>query len=178
MKKHLLTALMGTLMVSSAAVAVEGETRLPNDMPPPPPPHEERMPEDMPPPLLSNMHIEKERHVRPPFNEEKRQAEMKRRKEAFINRLNLTEEQKKKAEEIHQKGRAEMEAVMEQMKALHEKAKEIRQKNKTEFEGLLTPEQKKTLEEMNQERKARQEKHFKERGKHLKMKPMPSKSIE
>lgn len=70
----------------------------------------------------------------------------------FADKLGLSEEQKKKADELRQKGRERMEPIMAEMKKLREQAREIREENKKEFEALLTPEQKEILKDM--ERKA------------------------
>ncbi len=106
---------------------------------------------------------------------------MDAKKENFDKRLNLSEKQKKQAEEIRLKSREEMKPIMEQIKTkheqgnaivkkeltddekaqleqlrteikdLHKQAHEIRMKNMKEFEQILTKKQKAELEKMKQE---------------------------
>lgn len=60
--------------------------------------------------------------------------------------LGLTAEQQEKAKAIHEKGRAEIEPLMKEMKALREKMDAKRRANMEEFESILTPEQKAKFE--------------------------------
>ena len=64
--------------------------------------------------------------------------------------LKLTAEQQRRAEEIRQQGRQEIEPLMKQMKELREKMDEKRRANMEEFEKILTPEQKAKFEELLQ----------------------------
>ena len=90
---------------------------------------------------------------------------MQERKLQFAKRLNLTEEQQKQADELHQKSKEQMKAIKAEMKALKEKADTLREQNKKDFEALLTEEQKATLEKIHQEHKERFEKKGPRHGK-------------
>lgn len=72
-------------------------------------------------------------------------------KNNFIERLNLTEEQKQKAKELREKNKPQMEELFAKMRELRKQAEEIRKQNKEEFESILTPEQKEILQKMKQE---------------------------
>ena len=92
---------------------------------------------------------------------------MDAKKENFDKRLNLSEKQKKQAEEIRLKSREEMKPIMEQIKTKHEQGnaivkkeltddekaqlEQLRMKNMKEFEQILTKKQKAELEKMKQE---------------------------
>ena len=71
----------------------------------------------------------------------------------LAKRLNLSEEQKNKADVIRARGR-------EEMKKLHQKMQEIRQSNMEEFEKILTPEQKEEFEKIKSELKTLRKKPF------------------
>ena len=88
---------------------------------------------------------------------------MEERRIQFAKRLNLTEEQQKKAEELQAQNKDEMKKIMEEIKVLREKADSLREKSKTEFEALLTPEQKETLKQMHEERKEKQKERMEKR---------------
>ncbi len=125
MKKYLLLTLAGTVLVMSSAFANEV-------------------------PMASNIEgttveqsLEK-KHKRP--SKEEMRAH-------FAKRLNLTEEQQKQADQIHEKSRAKMQEIKKQMQDLRKQADTIREGNKKEFESILTEEQKKTLETMKKEHK-------------------------
>ena len=75
------------------------------------------------------------------------------RAEKFANELGLTEEQRKKAEEIRKADFEKMKPLMEEMKALHEKMDAMRQENMKSFEAILTPEQQATFKQMIEEHK-------------------------
>lgn len=62
--------------------------------------------------------------------------------------LGLTAEQQEQAKAIHEKGKAEIEPLMKEMKALREKMDAKRRANMEEFEKILTPDQKAKFEEM------------------------------
>ena len=69
----------------------------------------------------------------------------------LAEKLQLTDEQKAKAEKIHEEGRAKMKPLMKEAKALHEKMDKVRQENMAEFESILTDEQKAEMEKMKQD---------------------------
>ena len=85
------------------------------------------------------------------FDKEKMEKYRKERSEKFASRLNLTEEQRAKAKELHEKNRAKMKKIMDEINVLQEKAKALREQSKTEFEALLTDEQKETLKKIHEE---------------------------
>lgn len=62
--------------------------------------------------------------------------------------LGLTAEQQEQAKAIHEKGKADIEPLMKEMKALREKMDAKRRANMEEFEKILTPEQKAKFEEL------------------------------
>ncbi len=156
MKKQLLTILAGTLLLSSVAFAAENMPPMPKDMPLPP----EGMPMDAEAPFLNGKEEHPAPHMMPKhFNPDEMKMPPKNHKEAFAERLNLTDEQKEKAAEIRKQGTEQMNAIMEEMKVLRQKARDVREKNKTEFESLLTPEQKEILEQMHQEQKEKMKKN-------------------
>lgn len=62
--------------------------------------------------------------------------------------LGLTAEQQEQAKAIHEKGKADMEPLMQEMKALREKMDAKRRANMEEFERILTPDQRAKFEEM------------------------------
>ena len=64
----------------------------------------------------------------------------------LAEKLNLTEEQKKQADEIRSKGRTEI-------RELHKKMQELRQQNLEEFEKILTKDQKAKFEVIKEEQK-------------------------
>lgn len=74
--------------------------------------------------------------------------------------LDLTPEQRKKAEEIRKADFEKMKPLMEQMKELHKKMDEMRKENMKAFEAILTPIQKAKLDGIMLERK-NQMKQFK-----------------
>lgn len=162
MKKYLLTVVMGTMMASSTVFAADTISQTPNEMPLVSM-YRNGEADNMLPDLTNNSDVLVKKVNFHQFNKEEVDAKVKKRKEAFINRLNLTAEQKKQAEEIHRKSMDEMKPILKQIKELHEKAREIRQKNKVQFEKLLTSEQKKILEQMHQERQTQMKKHFQKR---------------
>jgi Spy/CpxP family protein refolding chaperone len=62
--------------------------------------------------------------------------------------LGLSAEQQEQAKAIHEKGKAEIEPLMKEMKALRAKMDEKRRANMEEFEQILTPDQKVKFEEL------------------------------
>ena len=62
--------------------------------------------------------------------------------------LDLTDEQQQQAKQIREKGRKEIEPLMNEMKELRKKMDDKRRANMEEFEKILTPEQKAKFEEM------------------------------
>ena len=71
--------------------------------------------------------------------------------------LELTPEQRKKAEEIRKADFERMKPLMEQMKELHKKMDEMRKENMKAFEAILTPIQKAKLDGIMLERKNQME---------------------
>ena len=110
----------------------------------------------------------------------------------FENRLNLTDEQKQKAEEIHKQGFEKMKPIMEKIKekqkeaftykdktdeqsvqkreelrkqigALRKEAGDIRKQNMKDFESILTKKQQKELQKIKEEGRKNFDKDFKGR---------------
>ena len=136
--KTLLGLTVGTILLSSVAMAQEAKPEMPNDMAPPPP-----MADEMRPGAPEAL---------PKADAEKLEKRMKAHKERFEKRLNLTPEQKEKIEALHEKTKAEMKPIMDEMKTLREKADAIRENSKKEFEAVLTDEQREILKTMHKER--------------------------
>jgi len=80
--------------------------------------------------------------------------------------LNLTPEQKKQEKALREKYRAKLQPVMEEMKASHEKARAIQKEHMTEFEKILTPEQKAKFEKMQTERQQKMQQGMPQRQMH------------
>lgn len=148
MKKYLLLMLMGTVLVSGSVMA--GETAQKEVNP------------------TSLEQVENEKGFA--FWKKRMHKDPEKMRENFVKKLGLTEEQQEKASAIHQKSKAEMEDIKNQIKTLRERADTIRENNKKEFESLLTDEQKKTLEQMHQERKDKMKHHYKKMHNKLKNK--------
>ena len=144
MKKYILSMLMGTIIVSGAALATEN--------------------------VVSAQTAPAEIAEKVQDFKAKRAEARKEMKENFAKKLGLTEEQQEKASAIHQKSKAEMEDIKKQMKDLRQKADTIRENNKKEFESILTDDQKKTLEQMHEERKSKMKHHKKRMHKGMKNK--------
>ena len=118
--------------------------------------------------------------------------DFKKRNAEFEKRLNLTDKQKQKAEEIHKQGFEKMKPVMEKMKekqkelfelkgktdeqsvqkrenlekqlgVLRREAKEIRKQNMKDFEKILTKKQKQELTKIKEEGRKNFDKEFKGR---------------
>ena len=85
------------------------------------------------------------------MNMEQKAGFRHKQRKNFMEQLNLTEEQKIKAQELREKNKPQMQEIFSKMKELRKQADEIRMKNKKEFEAILTPEQKETLEKMQKE---------------------------
>lgn len=68
--------------------------------------------------------------------------------EKMADDLKLTEEQRAQAKEIHERGRKDVEPMMNEMKNMRERIDERRRMNMEEFEKILTPEQKEKFETM------------------------------
>ena len=117
---------------------------------------------------------------RPDFQRPPKGPDFKKRQAEFDKRLNLTDKQKTKAEEIRKQGFDKMKPIMEKTKeksielkklrdannennkaqieqlhkelqALKKEAHEIRQQNMKDFEAILTKKQKKELQTMKEE---------------------------
>lgn len=84
------------------------------------------------------------------------------RGDELATKLNLTEEQRKKAEEIRKADFEKMKPLFDEMKALHEKMDSLRKENMKAFEEILTPEQKSQFEKIREEHKAKMEQMKKE----------------
>lgn len=87
---------------------------------------------------------------RPPHHER-----MERVHHRLADRLKLTDEQKKQAEEIRKAGREKIKPLMDEMKQVREKMDAARQENMKEFEKILNDEQKSELAKIKSEKKAR-----------------------
>ena len=97
-----------------------------------------------------------------------------------LSSLKLTDEQKQKIEAIHQSHRAEMEAAMKAVRALHDNkdadpaavktamdaAKAIHDKVSAEVDAILTPEQKVKMDELRKAREAKRKEHQGKEGGH------------
>ena len=92
-----------------------------------------------------------EGHAGIEMNMDKKVGFKHKQRKNFIEKLNLTEEQKMKAQELREKNKPQMQEIFSKMKELKKQADEIRRQNKKEFEAILTPEQKETLEKMQKE---------------------------
>lgn len=121
-----------------------------------------------------------DRPAPPDFKKPPKGPDFKKRQAEFDKRLNLTDKQKTKAEEIRKQGFEKMKPIMEktkeksiELKKLHEneseankaqidqlhkelqalrkEAHEIRQQNMKDFEAILTKKQKKELQTMKEE---------------------------
>ena len=84
----------------------------------------------------------------------------------LAEKLGLTAEQQKKAEEIRKADFEKMKPLMEEMKKLREKMDEMRKENMKSFEAILTPKQKAKFEEIKAKHKEKM-KNFK-KGRHHK----------
>ena len=85
----------------------------------------------------------------PDFEHQMNREEMhKKMTDKMATELGLTDKQKAEAKAIHEKGKADMEPLMNDMKDLREKMDTKRRTNMEEFEKILTPEQKQKFEEM------------------------------
>jgi len=144
MKKQILLMLMGTVMISGAALATG-----------------EGVQNQVSPTEIAQKVQDIQAH---------KKGMRKEMKENFVKKLGLTEEQQEKASAIHQKSKAEMEDIKKQMKDLRQKADTIRENNKKEFESILTEDQKKTLEQIKTERKSKMKHHKKRMHKGMKNK--------
>lgn len=132
-----------------------------------------------------------DRPAPPNFNKPPKGPDFQKRKAEFEKRLNLTDEQKAKAEQIHKQGFEKMKPIMEKIKQKHQELKalqaeqneankekieqlrkelgalkkeahEIRQQNMKDFDALLTKKQKKELDKIKEEgRKKFEQEHKK-----------------
>ncbi len=116
--------------------------------------------------------------------------DFKKRHAEFEKRLNLTDKQKQKAEEIHKQGFEKIKPIMEKTKlkqkelfelkdaqdeqsvqkkeqlkkeigALKQEARELQKQNMKDFENILTKKQKKELEKIKEEGRKNFQKNFK-----------------
>ncbi|MBE6447850.1 MAG: hypothetical protein E7018_00930 [Alphaproteobacteria bacterium] len=88
---------------------------------------------------------------------EKRIEHMQKMEQDLAKKLNLTEEQKAKAKQIREDGRAKM-------KEHHRQMEELRKQNMADFENILTPEQKENFAKIKAEHKAKVKEHKGKRG--------------
>ena len=115
----------------------------------------------MPPPPQTEHHQRMERHH-------------EKMAQKLADDLNLTDEQKTKAQQMRKSARAQMKPLLDQMKDLRKKMDLLRQENMKDFENILTPEQKETFAKIKAERKANFEKMMnKHHHGHHKMPPLP-----
>ncbi|MCI5544464.1 MAG: hypothetical protein MR368_03210 [Azospirillum sp.] len=133
MNKKLLTIACASLLLFAGnnVIAAEGESVLNNQ------PAQNDMP--MPPKhrkMKSGMHTDQ-----------------------LAKELDLTAEQKEKAEALRKADFEKMKPLIEQMKELHKKMDELRKENMKNFEAILTPLQKAKLDGIMLERKKQME-HF------------------
>ncbi len=144
MKKNLLTILLATTFVSGSILLNNAYGQ------------------DAVPSAISENHEELSDHVQMHKEIAKKIAED----------LELTDEQLKKAEDIHTKGRQEMEPLMDEMKNLRARMDTKRRANMEEFENILTPQQKEKFENMKKHRQQMKKdmQHPYMPGKHFKFK--------
>lgn len=83
--------------------------------------------------------------------------------EDLAQKLNLTAEQRTLADKIREDGRRQMEPLMQERKALHEKMEKLRKENMEEFEKILTPEQKEAFAKFKEEHRPPHERMKKHR---------------
>ena len=109
------------------------------------------------------------------FDREQMHKEMAKK---MADDLNLTEEQQEKAKAIHEKGKKDIEPLMDEMKDLRQKMDEKRRANMEEFEQILTPEQKAKFDEMKKNAPEHHKKgeHFGPRGPHHMKGEQPAKN--
>ncbi len=79
-------------------------------------------------------------------------------KDNFVQKLGLTDEQKKQIDEFSREDMEKMEPLFKQMDELRKQADALRAENKARFESVLTAEQKEILQQMHQKRAERVEK--------------------
>lgn len=108
----------------------------------------------------------------------KENAEVKKEKrlDRMDEELNLSDDQRKKIEAIHEKYKPQEEANKKEMEKLREERKKIKDVKKAEMKAVLTPEQAKKMEDMHQERKEKKHAVRKEVRKDVKRKNMKTQS--
>lgn len=82
----------------------------------------------------------------------------------LADKLNLTAEQQKKAEQIRKAGQEKIKPLLDEMMQLRQKIDKERRANMEEFENILTPEQKAAFEKLKAEDKAKFNKQMQKRG--------------
>lgn len=104
----------------------------------------------------------------------KSHAEIKKEKkmDRMQEELDLTEDQRKKMDEIHAKFKPQEDANKEQIKKLHEEGRKLNKAKKAEMKAVLTPEQ---LEKMESKKRQRIKKLKKQQK--VQRKPIPSKQM-
>lgn len=187
MKLYSKWQLLGTsicvITMTCASIAFASERPAPSDLPPPPPPAQEIVAngKGMPPHGMKHHHpcpfmqqqMAKDGDKPPHWKEDKK---FPFAPEHMGKKLNLTEEQKAKAEAIHKKGIEELKPLFAKMKELQEEANKLRIANMEEFENILTDEQKAILKDMKEKGKRKfkewkhrhhdKDKRIKDKGKH------------
>lgn len=81
----------------------------------------------------------------------------------LADKLNLTDEQQQKAEQIRKSGQAKIKPLLDEMIELRQKIDKERRANMEEFENILTPEQKTAFEKLKAEDKAKFRKQMQKR---------------
>ena len=81
----------------------------------------------------------------------------------LADKLNLTNEQQQKAEQIRKSGQAKIKPLLDEMMELRQKIDKERRANMEEFENILTPEQKTAFEKLKAEDKAKFRKQMQKR---------------
>lgn len=83
--------------------------------------------------------------------------------EKLAEQLDLSDEQKQKAEEINKQGKEKIKPLMEKMREIRKQMDELRKENMKEFESILTPEQKTKFDalkdKMHAKRRAPRKRH-------------------
>lgn len=130
-KKLLMMTCASMLLFGAGNAAAQADTP---EMTPPPPHH------DMPLPPKSHHKMKPGMHT-----------------DRLAEELNLTKEQRDKAEALRKADFEKMKPLVEEMKTLREKMDNLRKENMKHFEEILTPEQKTKLDQIMQEHKNKTE---------------------
>jgi len=145
MNKKLLTMTCASMLLLGAGNAA-AQADMP-EMAPPPPHHDMPMPPKPHHKMKPGMHTDR-----------------------LAEELNLTKEQRDKAEALRKADFEKMKPLIEEMKTLREKMDNLRKENMKHFEEILTPEQKAKLDKITQEHKDKMKNFKKDRkGRHPEM---------